>query len=69
MGNRLNIPVPPKSMVMGLTKKMKYADCWLCPLGYEVGQIGKSAGIKLGSSQVESSEETMVWNDLSRKKF
>ena len=56
-------------MVIGLTKKMKYADCWLCPFCYEVGQIGKSAGIKPGSKQVEPSGEAMIWNNLPRKKF
>ena len=69
MGSRLNIPAPPKTMVMGLTEKMKYADCWLCPFCYEAGQIGKSADIKLGSRQVEPSGEAMIWNDLPRKKF
>ncbi len=35
-----------------------------CPLVYEAGQIGKSADIKLGTPQGESSEEPMAWSAL-----
>ena len=35
-----------------------------CPLVYEAGQIGKSADVRLGRSQGESSEEPIAWSEL-----
>ena len=42
MESRLNIPVPPKKMMMGVRSLATYADRWSCPYLVRGVLIGKS---------------------------
>ena len=67
MESRLNIPVPPKKMMMGVRSVAKHADRWLCPYVLRGVLIGKSVSKAPDSSQGEAFSGTDGVKQASKK--